>query len=633
MSKLSKRTKKHKIVSIVLSITTTLWLSGAVVLVPVVAYGQTTIADLQVQIQALLSQITQLQSQLATLQGSGVVSAGACTFTRSLFVGVSRGEDVKCLQQYLNGAGFTLASSGGGSVGNETTFFGSRTRNAVSRWQAANSVSPTAGYFGPISQAKYTQVVAVAPPPGVPTVPGVSLGSGLTVAAGVQPAATLAPQSATRIPYTVLNLTASADGNITVKSITVERTGLMNDSAIAGIVLIDTDGTQITQTAKTLNSVHQAILKDAFVIPAGTTKRVTVAANMASSLGSFAGQIGFLSVVAVDAGGAAVLGVLPITGVGHTINSTLSIGSVDITRGALDPNTNSTKEVGTTAYNFAAVKLTAGSAEKIRLHSIRWNQSGSAAVTDLANIEVIVDGVNYATKVSGDFYTAIFDGGILIGKGLTKDITLRGDIVSGSARTVFFDIRKDTDVYVTGETFGYGITVSAVTVGVVDDTNSQFTAVTPFFDASKVDIAAGTLVVSSNNTVPSGSIANGANGVPLASFKFDVTGEPISWTELKFTIATTSGGGTDGDELLTNITVVDQNGTVIAGPQDPTAQGNTVTLSDTVTLPVGINILTVKGNLDNDWEDGDTIDISFNPKSDLTSVKGDVSGDTITPTP
>ena len=83
----------------------------------------------------------------------------ACTFTRDLYLGIS-GDDVKCLQQYLNdGGNATIATSGAGSPGNETTYFGSLTRNAVIRWQSANGVSPAAGYFGSISRAKYNELL------------------------------------------------------------------------------------------------------------------------------------------------------------------------------------------------------------------------------------------------------------------------------------------------------------------------------------------------------------------------------------------------------------------------------------------------------------------------------------------
>jgi peptidoglycan hydrolase-like protein with peptidoglycan-binding domain len=117
-----------------------------------------TSAELQAQIDALLAQIASLQAQLAGGAGSSVV----CTFTRSLFLGVS-GADVQCLQRYLNSAGFQVALSGAGSAGFETQYYGPLTQSAVARWQAANNVSPAVGYFGPISQAKYNALIAAGP--------------------------------------------------------------------------------------------------------------------------------------------------------------------------------------------------------------------------------------------------------------------------------------------------------------------------------------------------------------------------------------------------------------------------------------------------------------------------------------
>ena len=98
MSYLKKRTKVNKITSVLLTATTTLWLSGASMLVPIVASGQTTIDDLQAQIAALLAQITTLQANLSALQGTPAPSLAACSFTRSLFAGMGSGDDVKCRQ-------------------------------------------------------------------------------------------------------------------------------------------------------------------------------------------------------------------------------------------------------------------------------------------------------------------------------------------------------------------------------------------------------------------------------------------------------------------------------------------------------------------------------------------------------
>lgn len=72
-------------------------------------------------------------------------------FNRDLQAGTS-GDDVKGLQIFLNTHGFTVASSGPGSPGNETSFFGGLTRAAVIAYQKAKGITPAVGYFGPLTR-------------------------------------------------------------------------------------------------------------------------------------------------------------------------------------------------------------------------------------------------------------------------------------------------------------------------------------------------------------------------------------------------------------------------------------------------------------------------------------------------
>lgn len=92
-----------------------------------------------------------------------------CEISRSLTVG-SQGEDVQCLQRYLNWSGFAVNASGPGSAGNETNYFGALTANAVARWQNANAaqvltplgIATSTGYWGPSSFSWYVRIVRAA---------------------------------------------------------------------------------------------------------------------------------------------------------------------------------------------------------------------------------------------------------------------------------------------------------------------------------------------------------------------------------------------------------------------------------------------------------------------------------------
>ncbi len=94
-------------------------------------------------------------------------SASAATFTRSLTVG-STGADVTALQTWLNSKGYlTVAPTG---------YFGNLTKAAVAAFQTANGITPAAGYFGPISQAKW-EAVAAGSTGSTSTVPGCTAGA------------------------------------------------------------------------------------------------------------------------------------------------------------------------------------------------------------------------------------------------------------------------------------------------------------------------------------------------------------------------------------------------------------------------------------------------------------------------
>ena len=619
---MSKLIKKSSIALV--SLATVVSLSGAGALLPV-AYGMTA-AELQATINTLLAQITALQSQLAGLQGG----AAACSFTRDLTVGV-KGDDVKCLQQYL-------------VVSPTSGYFGPLTKSAVAKWQAEKGVSPAVGYFGSISRAKYSAVAGGVVTPTTPTTPTTPvvvvtpLGTGLTVTLSAdQPVATLAPGGAARVPFTKVNLTASADGDVVVNYLTVERTGLAADAAFASVVLLDVDGNQIG-LKKTLNSAHQANVGEATTIKAGTTKVVTVAANRGAVGDSYGGQTAAFKVVAVGTA-AAINGTLPIVGTTHTVNSTLTIGSVTMARGGTDPGASATKNIGETNYVFSGVRVTCGSAEKVYLKSIRWNQTGSAGATsDLANIKTYVDSVAYPTVVSADgkYYTTNFPGsGILVDKGFNKDIEVKGDIIGGSARTVDFDIAKMTDLFIVGENFGYGI-IPPITGGTAATADSAAFNNTedPWYDAGQVLINHGTMTVSNWSGVPAQNIAINLNNQPLGGYSVEVKGEPISVSSLKVNLSAVIATSLKYISELTNVSLVDASGKTLAGPIDvPTAttQYATITFTDTISFPVGITNITLKGKLGTGFANGDTIEASTTPSG--WTATGGATGDTITPTP
>ena len=144
---------KRKIVAIVTALTFSLSVAGP-------AWGA-TVEELQAQINALLAQLSTLQAQLAALTGAPAGVPAACagiTFTVNLTVG-SSGNDVKCLQAYLN-------------VTPQTGYFGPLTKAAVISFQeqyAAEVLTPLGltagtGFVGAKTRAKLNALLVAAPP-------------------------------------------------------------------------------------------------------------------------------------------------------------------------------------------------------------------------------------------------------------------------------------------------------------------------------------------------------------------------------------------------------------------------------------------------------------------------------------
>jgi peptidoglycan hydrolase-like protein with peptidoglycan-binding domain len=116
------------------------------VAVAVPAHAQTTTTTTTTmsaaQVAALQAQIASLQAQLSAATGAGASVA----FTRDLTIG-STGADVTALQNWLISKGYSIPAGA-------TGYFGTQTRAAVAAYQTANGISPTAGYFGPVTRAK-----------------------------------------------------------------------------------------------------------------------------------------------------------------------------------------------------------------------------------------------------------------------------------------------------------------------------------------------------------------------------------------------------------------------------------------------------------------------------------------------
>ena len=116
----------------------------------------------------------------------------------------------------------------------------------------------------------------------------------------------------------------------------------------------------------------------------------------------------------------------------------------------------------------------------------------------------------------------------------------------------------------------------------------------------------------------------------LGVSQVDLKGEPISIQSHVFTVSSTTGSGYG---LLTNVSLYNQNGAIVAGPVDgaqtSTGADQTVTFTDTVTYPIGKGTYTLKGKVASTIGNGGTYIVKTTPSTQWTTVTGQTTGNTI----
>ena len=528
--------------------------------------------------------------------GSSGSTGGTCdyTFATDLEMG-DTGTDVMHLQEVLNMNSATqVAASGVGSAGNESTYFGSLTKTAVVKFQeyyAAEVLTPVGltagtGYVGASTRAQLNAVCA-AQSSDDDGDDGDQSGdtSGLHVAAGDHPDDSLAPNGATNVPFTVIELTNNGSSDVTVDSIVVRRTGLASDDAFTKVVLLDEDGLQIGDD-DTIDSDHEAVIGDDIEVEEGETVTLTVAATR-DDTSSYAGDIASFSVIAINTD-AAVSGSLPITGAEHTINEALEIGSLTVDEGGNEPST-SDKQVGEEEETIGSFELTNNGDEDVKLMKVRIHQDGSADPENaFDNVVAEFMGDEYDVDVDGDYLIVDFGSGATLEEGDDEDLDIVVDIVGGGSDSVLLEIKEETDIVAYGEDYGYGV---AVSWGTGDNTNNEF------------DITGGEFSVSEEDSVNDDEVVTGVANQILGAFEVENEDELVEAEEVTLTMHSSATSTYDID----NIRLVDEDGEVLAGPEDWDTSDEEAVF-DNVEFPVGNYIVYIKGELDeDDYDNGDEV--------------------------
>jgi len=552
----------------------------------------------------LVALITQLLGQTGTGTGTSTstgtgtgTGTGTITgipagfqFTTNLAQGTSS-TDVKYLQILLNSDPDTrVATTGAGSPGNETTYYGALTKAAVIKFQnkyasevlAPYGLTAGTGYFGATSRAKANALLAAgvgtgtglpagctstsgySPLTGQPcsSGSGVVLPPGCTSTSGYSPTtgqpcsattpvtggfsvalASTNPSAGTLITgqaiadlleFTINNGTAN---EVKITSVELTRLGVSADATLANVYLFDgakriTDAATFSSGKATFNNAAGVI-----IVPANTAKTIAVKADI---LIGTQGQTVGVSLSGITSDATLSNTSLPIAGNIHNIaQANLATATF---QGVLPNNTTSDPM---DAVRVWEAQLLVGT-RSVVMSRLTLQQINSIDSNDIKNFKLYIDGVEVATVANLDanrYLTFTFDKTLSTG---LRTIRVLADITGGSGRTAQFSLRNKADVDIKDAEYNVSVSVGGLPA-----------------TAGTIAINPGVMQVTKSTSSFSGKVPNNSTNVSLAKYTFKAYGEAIKVNTLTFGFTYVDAGGGS----ITNAACTLRNGKVYVNGQ------------------------------------------------------------------
>jgi hypothetical protein len=463
--------------------------------------------------------------------GTGSTASSSCNFTRDLTVG-STGADVTCLQNALKAGGYLAV--------NATGYFGSLTQAAVSKWQAAAGVSPTAGYFGARSRAAFGGTTTGGTTGGV----SAGTGTGLKVAlASDSPngVALVQKQAAAELAkFTFANPTSAA---ISVTNLTFNRIGVSNDSTMTNVYLYNgavrvTDSAGVSNTAFNFNDPNGV-----FSVPAGGVYTVSVRSDIADSTSGQ--QIG-VKLVSVTSSGTLDSSVsFPIMGGLQTVSAATLADvtfntSTSPSASTVDPQADYTVWQNTVTVGTRAVTM-----KSFAIKNIGSIQSG-----DVINFRLYVDGVQAGQSIakldSNNMITFDLSAAPVRMETGGRVIKVVADVVGGASRTFQMSLRQAADALFIDTDLNQPVLVTVNNISTAFSARSATSATINSVSTSAPSVTRAT-------DSPTAAVANGSSNVKWATFKIVANGEDVKVDNLNVTADTSSSGlGIDNGKVFLN---------------------------------------------------------------------------------
>ncbi|MFZ5365211.1 MAG: hypothetical protein ACOZBH_03380 [Patescibacteria group bacterium] len=435
------------------------------------------------------------------------------------------------------------------------------------------------------------------------------------------PASQTAPRGATGVEVAKYNFTAGADAGITLNSLTIHRTGLGDPQEISKLYLYN--GSSKLTSGKTIStSTNNALFANLnWYVGPGQTGTLTLVADVSSTYTATNGshQFEIVNANAVDSTAESVMGNFPV--MSNTLNiSTVTTGSVD-----LESSSNTyTRKVGEKGVEVGRFTTYVNNTEDAHFAGVTIYNAGR----DIYDNMKIYRGSDLASTCSesGDYFVCSMSTPWPIQKGDSASFTAKADVTGRDGDQGKLYVRYNTDVRVTGDTYGFNMAVDGTLGGSATDSYVDEAA----------SAASGTLQFD-QTTVEAGQVTFTFNGPSSA----DVSKNTSDIVLMNFSV--TAGSNIDVEKTVinlsdsaTNLAAADMDdlelvcdGLIVASDSTPAVGDNSFT--DTWSLTAGHTTeCQVRVDLTNAPTGNENIKATLkNPSANWTFKDAD-SGDTVT---
>lgn len=517
----------------------------------------------------------------AISMGALVVASAQSTpscfqFTQNLKLG-SSGAQVMQLQKSLNSMGYTVASTGVGSMGMETSYFGAATKRAAINFQSAKNLPATGNVFA-LTRAALNSCGSVVVPPNGSSTPTTSGSVSVSLAASQPSNVVVSGSARAKLADVVFS------GNGSVVSVKLMRTGVSNNNTLSNVYLYDAStGMRLTDAASVLTDGTVTFNSASGLFMVSGSKTVSILADVAAST---SGQTVGFSVIGYTVTGSAAAVVSGVNG------PVLPIAAADLATATFASTTPATTSMnaGTTGATVWSSSLNVG-IRAVNLSSLTFKMVGSAPIDALANVKLYVDGVQFAnaSAFSANGYVTFYSASPLALTTGSHTFDVRADIVKGSSRSFYVSIENAGDIALQDSQL-YGANVSVKYNGNIISN----------LLAGTITITGGSLTISQNSAFNTSSLVGGSTNQTLGSFKFYAYGEDVKVQYLTIN-ATATAALTPSSAKMNNVTVYVNGGAVSSGIQATLGSDQTISLGSNLIIPAGSSaIVEVKGDLVNE---------------------------------